>query len=85
MQNTPTLLAISIAVVVRRYYTVHHIAQWRRFMAFLKATKCHHWASTCSNITQSDMPTPDFGGIFHRQIAKKGLELTFRPRLTIGV
>jgi hypothetical protein len=41
--------------------------------------------STCSDITQSDMPTHDFGGIFHRQIDKKGLELTFRPRLTIGV
>ena len=53
-------------------------------MAFLKATKPRHRASNCSNITQSDMLTPDFGGIFHRQIDKKGLELTFRPQLTIG-
>ena len=36
--------------------------------------------------TQPEMPTPDFGGIFHCQIDKKGLELTlFRPQLTIGV
>jgi len=35
-----------------------HIAQWRRFMAFIKATECHHRMSTCSDITQLDMPTP---------------------------
>jgi hypothetical protein len=84
MQNTPPLLAILMAVVVRRYYTAH-IARWRHFMAFIKATKRRHRTSTCSNITQSDMPTPDFGFIFHRQIDKKGLELTFRPRLTMRV
>ena len=71
MQNTPPLLAILMAMVVRRYYTVH-IPQWRWFMAFLKATKRCHRASTCSDITQSDMLTPEFGGIFHCQFDKKG-------------
>jgi hypothetical protein len=42
------LLAISKAVVVRRYYTAH-IARWKRFMAFLKSTKRRHWVSICSN------------------------------------
>ena len=54
-------------------------------MAFLKATKGRHRASTRSDITQLDMPTPDFGGSFHHQISIKGLELTFTPQLTIGV
>ncbi len=53
-----------------------HITQWRWFVAFLKATKHRHWASTHSDITQSDMLTPEFGGIFH--------ELTFWPLITIG-
>ncbi len=66
-------------------YCTARITQWRWFVAVIKATKRRHRVSTCSDITQSDMPTHDFGGIFHRQIDKKGLELTFRPRLTIGV
>jgi hypothetical protein len=36
IQNVPTLLAILMAVAMRRYYTAR-IAQWRRFMAFIKA------------------------------------------------
>jgi hypothetical protein len=32
MQHVSTLLTISMAVVVRRYYTTR-IPQWRRFMA----------------------------------------------------
>ncbi len=47
-QNVSTCLAILMAVAVRRYYTVH-ITWWRRSMAFIKATKCHHWASTHSD------------------------------------
>jgi hypothetical protein len=54
-------------------------------MAFIKATKRRHRTSTRSDITQSDMPTPDIGGIFHHKIDIKGLESTFRSRLTIGV
>jgi len=74
MQNLPTLLAVSISIVMRRYYTAR-IARWRRFMAFIKATKRRHRASTCSNRHQSDMPTPISGGIFHCQIVEKELEL----------
>ena len=80
----PPLLAILMYAVVRRYYTAH-IAWCQWFVAFLKAAKRHHPASTRSDITQSDMLTPDFGGIFHHQINKKGLELTFWPLITIGV
>ena len=72
------MLAISMALAVRQYYTLH-ITWWRRFLAFLKATTCCHRASTRSDVTQSDMLTPDFGGIFNRQINKKGLKLTLRP------
>ena len=41
MQHAPTLLAVLMAVAVHQYYTVC-IARWRRFMAFIKATKRHH-------------------------------------------
>ena len=59
MQYVPTLLAASIAIAMRQYYARIAIArwQWRRFVAFIKATKRHHRASTCSDRHQSDMPT----------------------------
>ena len=42
---------------MRRYNTVRS-AQWRRFVAFIKATKQrHHWAITRSNRHQLDTPT----------------------------
>ena len=47
MQHVLTLLAVSMAIAMRRYYTTC-IAQWRRFVAFIKATKCHHRTSTGS-------------------------------------
>ena len=79
MWNVPTLLAISMAMAVRLYYTVC-ITRWRRFMAFLKATKVSTYSD---NINR--MPTPNFCGILYRQIIEKGLKLTFRPLITIGV
>jgi len=57
MQHVPTLLVILMAIAMRRYYAAR-IAQWRRFVAFINATKCHHRVSTHSDITQSDMPMP---------------------------
>jgi hypothetical protein len=73
MQHAPTLLAILMAVAVRQYYTAR-IARWRRFMAFIKGTKRHHRASTCSgSINLTCLPL--ILGIFHRQIVEKGLEL----------
>ncbi len=65
----------------KKTFACHFDGRGRRFMNFLKTTKHHHRASTCSNITQSDVPNY-FGGIFHRQIDNKGLELTFKPQLT---
>jgi hypothetical protein len=64
------LLAISKAVVVHRYDTVH-IAWWRRFMAFLKATTHHHRASTHSdNINRTCLPM--FLWYFIVKSSKKG-------------
>jgi len=46
--NVLPLLTILMAVAVRRYNTTR-IAWWRRFMAFLKATKRRHRVSTHSD------------------------------------
>ncbi len=51
------LLAISMAVAMQQYNTAR-IAQWRRFVAFIKATKRRHRASTCSDSIKRDTPTP---------------------------
>jgi hypothetical protein len=45
--NAPLSLAISIAMAVRWCDTAR-IAQWRRSRALIKATKCHHRATTRS-------------------------------------
>ena len=58
-------------LAMQRYNTTR-IARWRGSRASLEATGCHHWASTCSNSHQSDMPTPVFSDVFHCQIVKKG-------------
>jgi hypothetical protein len=47
-KNGPTLLAILMAVAVRRYNTAQ-IAQWRRSRALVVATGHHHWASIATN------------------------------------
>ncbi len=46
--NTPKKQAVLMAMVMRRYVTVH-IAQWRRFRALLDATKRRHWASIAAD------------------------------------
>jgi hypothetical protein len=60
-----------MAVAVCRDYTAH-ITQWRRSVAFLKATKRRHWVSTHSNRHQSDMSTPTLGVYFIVKLLKKG-------------
>ena len=70
MQHVSTLLTILMAIAVRRYYTPR-IARWWRFVAFIKATKRRHRASTCSNRHQSDMPTPISGVYFIIKLLKK--------------
>ena len=49
MQHELTLLAVLMAIAMRRYYTAR-IARWRRFVAFIKTTKHHLWMSTRSDI-----------------------------------
>ncbi len=45
--------------------------QWKRSRASLDATGCHHWASTCSDTHQLDMPTPVFLMFFIVKSSKK--------------
>jgi len=70
MQNVSTLLTILMAIAVRRYYTAG-ITRWRRFVAFIKATKHCHRVSTRSDRHQSDMPTPISGAYFILKSMKK--------------
>jgi hypothetical protein len=80
MQNIPLLLAISMAIAMWQY-SIKYIARWRRSRAFIKATKCCHWASTRSDSTnwahQRQLILT-----FHRE---KVLELTCWPLILIGV
>jgi hypothetical protein len=46
--NTPTKLAISMAMAMRQYVTTR-IARWRRSRASLEATGCRHRASIMPN------------------------------------
>jgi len=71
MQHVPTLLAISMAVSMRRYYTAH-ITRWRTFVAFIKATKRRHRASSRSDSINVTRQRRLFW-LFYRE---KGLELT---------
>ncbi len=80
MQHVPTLLAILMAIAMRWYYTAR-MARWMRFMAFIKATKRHHQASTHSNITNQTCQRWLFWTFHH----KKELQLTCWPLITIGV
>ncbi len=80
MQHVPTLLAILMAITMRRYYTAH-TARWRRLVAFIKATKRHHRASTRSDRHQPDMPTLFVSDIsLHKRARFDMLDL-----ITIGV
>jgi hypothetical protein len=57
VEHVPNLLAVLMAIAMWQYYTVR-ISQWRRFVAFIKATKSHHRVSSLSDFTQLDMPRP---------------------------
>ena len=67
-------------IAMRRYYN-ERIAGWRRFMAFIKATKCHHWASTRSVSIKRTRQSRLFRTFHH----KKELQLTYWPLIIIGV
>ncbi len=47
-KNWPTLMAILMAIAVRRYDTAR-IAQWRRSRALVEATGCCHWVIIAAN------------------------------------
>jgi hypothetical protein len=67
--NTPTLLAILMAVAMLRYVTAR-IIQWRRSRASLEATGCCHRASIMSdNITGTWLHR--FFDVFHHQNHRK--------------
>ena len=71
-------LAILMAVAMRRYY-ISRITWWRRFMAFLKATKRHRQASTCSdNIYLTCLP-PFFVVYFIAKSSKKATKQKDNP------
>jgi hypothetical protein len=57
--NTPTKLAILMAMAMRRYVTAC-IAQWRRSRASLEATGRHHQASIMSDNINRTSATTDF-------------------------
>jgi hypothetical protein len=80
MQNVSTLLTISMAIGVRRYYTAR-IARWRRFVDFINATKRRHWASTRSDVIKGTHQLRLFR-TFH---SEKKKQLTCWPLITIGV
>ncbi len=48
--NTPTELAVLMAMAMHQYVTVR-IAQWRRSRAVLEATGRYHWASIAADRT----------------------------------
>ncbi len=80
IEYVPTLMAISMAIAMQRYYTAL-ITQLRRYRAFIKATKHRHWASTCSNSINQTRQYQLFLR-FHRE---KGLKLTCWTLIKIGV
>jgi hypothetical protein len=67
------------------WYVTAHIARWRRFRAFLNATKCHHQASIgANNDNQSRMCR--FFLCFHHQNRRKRLQVdTKAPVFNRGI
>jgi hypothetical protein len=69
-----------MAIAMRWYYTAR-FAQWRRFAAFIKATKRHHQASTSSNSINRTLQRQ----LFRTLYCEKELQLTCWPLITIEV
>jgi hypothetical protein len=81
--NTPTNLAVLMAMAMRRYVTAR-IAQWRRSRALLEATGHRHWVSTMSNNIKGTW-LRRFFMFFIVKTVGKGRRLTLRPLFLIGV
>jgi hypothetical protein len=82
--DTPTKLAILMAVAMRRYVTAR-IAQWRRSRASLEATGRHHRASIMSNNIKQTWLRRFFSMFFIVKSIRKGHGLTQRPLILIRV
>ena len=82
--NTPTLLAILMAITMQRYNTVC-ITWLKMFTAFLEAIGCRLWASICSDNIKRTTQRRFVCGILHGQITKKDHEVKGWHQLTIGV
>jgi hypothetical protein len=82
--NTPTKLAISMAMAMRRYVTAR-IAQWRRSRGLLDATGRHHWASIMSDNIKGTWLRWFCLMFFIVKTVGKGHGLTLRPLFLIGV
>jgi hypothetical protein len=81
--NTPTLLAVSMAMGMGRYVTAC-IAQWRRSRALLEATGCRHWASIMSDNIKGTWLCHFFMSFIVKTVEKShGSKL--RPLFSIGV
>jgi hypothetical protein len=63
MLNVPALLAVLMAIAMRRYNT-KHIARWRWSRAFIKATKRRHRAITLSDSSVAVITMLLFGLMF---------------------
>jgi hypothetical protein len=82
-KNTPTFLAISMAMAMCLYVTAH-IAWWRRSRASLEATGRCYWASIMSNNIKRTW-LRHFFMLFIVKTIEKGWGLTLRPLFSIWV
>jgi hypothetical protein len=82
--NTPTKLAISMAMVMRRYVTVH-ITPIEEIHGLLEATGCRHQASIMSNNIKGTWLQCFFLMFFIVKTIGKGHGSTLRPLFLIGV
>ncbi len=97
MKNTPTFLAIPMAMAMRLYVTAR-ITQWKRSRASLEATRCCHWVSIHSNNIKGtylrwffwcfSLSTPVLSSLLARRtlkldVLKWGKEQRFKSRIKI--
>ncbi len=82
--NTPTKLAVLMAMALCRYVAAH-IAWWKRSRASLKATGRHHWVSIMSDNIKGTWLQWFFLSFFIIETVGKGHGLTLRPLFLIGV
>jgi hypothetical protein len=81
--NTPKMVAILMAMAMRRYITAH-IAQWRRSRASLEATgRCHRVSIVSNNINQTWLQRLFY--VFIVKTVGKEHGLTLRPLFLIRV